>query len=268
MRLRHVLACVWATAGGLLPLPQSWAAPPAQTLVAGAEDDAGPWSYADGTGYVNDVVRAAFESVGWSVRFETLPYARCKAMLLSGQLAACFSTSRTAELAPKLLFSREPVIRAQNLLLARAESPLAGCKPAAWPGAPRIGIVRSYEYIAAVERLFDSGAAQREVADSEVSNLRKVRAGHLDAAVINVDGVKRIEYVIGLAQVDADGLKTVCNFGSEPAFVAFSPVHPQGAAARAAFDRGHALLRQNGRINTLQQLWRLRALDSARAKRH
>src|SRR5258705_13760737 len=122
MGLRHVVVCVWAAGSWLLP-PHTWAVPPAQTLIAGAEDDAGPWSYADGTGYVNDVVRAAFESVGWSVSFETLPYARCKAMLLSGQLAACFSTSRTPELAPKLLFSREPVIRAQNLLLARAISP-------------------------------------------------------------------------------------------------------------------------------------------------
>ena len=262
------MACVWVAAGGWLLSPQAWAAPAAQTLVAGAEDDAGPWSYADGTGYVNDIVRAAFESVGWSVQFETMPYARCKALLLTGQLAACFSTSRTAELAPRLLFSRAPVFRAQNLLLARAGSPLAGCKPAAWRSAPRIGTVRSYEYIAAVDRLFDSGAAEREVADSEVSNLRKVKAGHLDAAVVNVDSVKRIEYVIGLAQVDSDSLKTVCNFGSEPAYVAFSPLHPQGPAARAAFDRGHALLQRNGRIATLQQIWRLRALDSARAKRH
>lgn len=54
----------------------------------GAEDDAAPWSYADGTGYVNDVVRAAFQRSGRQVQYKVMPYARCKAMVLSGKLVA------------------------------------------------------------------------------------------------------------------------------------------------------------------------------------
>ena len=48
----------------------------AEAVTIGAEDDAGPWSYADGTGYVT----------------------RCKALATSGKLAGCFSASRTPEL--------------------------------------------------------------------------------------------------------------------------------------------------------------------------
>jgi len=70
----------------------------AEAVTIGAEDDAGPWSYADGTAYVNDAVRAAFHAVGWTVELKVIPYARCKALATSGKLAGCFSASRTPEL--------------------------------------------------------------------------------------------------------------------------------------------------------------------------
>ncbi len=52
----------------------------------------------DGTGYVNDAVRAAFHAAGWTVELKVIPYARCKALATSGKLAGCFSASRTPEL--------------------------------------------------------------------------------------------------------------------------------------------------------------------------
>src|SRR5262245_14943835 len=99
----------------------------AQTVVIGAEDDAAPWSYADGTGYANDVVRLAFGSSGWKGRVKVMPYARCKALVLSGDLAACFSMSRTTELEARLLFPHESLFQARNLLYAAQRSTLSGC---------------------------------------------------------------------------------------------------------------------------------------------
>ena len=43
-----------------MTLTESAAQARVEQVTLGAEDDAGPWSYADGTGYVNDVVKAAF----------------------------------------------------------------------------------------------------------------------------------------------------------------------------------------------------------------
>ena len=40
------------------------AAMPANALEIAVEDDAAPWSQPDGTGYANDLVRAAFAAVG------------------------------------------------------------------------------------------------------------------------------------------------------------------------------------------------------------
>jgi polar amino acid transport system substrate-binding protein len=236
-------------------------------VVIGAEDDAAPWSYADGTGYVNDVVKAAFERAGWTVHMKVMPYARCKAMVLTGALAACFSASKTSDLDGKLLYPRHPVFEAQNILVAPMRSALPGCDTRQWASRPTIGTVRGYEYIVGVNAMFEHDHAIRENSDSEVSNLRKLEAGRLDAALITVDAVKRLEIVAQLAHVGG-GYKTVCNFGSEPAYVAFSSRHPQGQAALEAYEQGFGRLQSDGSILALQKLWRSRLVDSIRAKQH
>src|SRR5262245_4288592 len=72
-----------------------------------AEDDAAPWSMADGTGYVNDVVRAAFAAAGWKVTFRVVPYARCKFEVLTGRAAGCFTVGKSLEVAQQMLFAEK-----------------------------------------------------------------------------------------------------------------------------------------------------------------
>src|SRR5882672_3584311 len=62
-----------------------------KSLIIAVEDDAAPWSLADGTGYANDVVVAAFRAVGVDVQLRVMPYARCKRMAISGDVVACLS---------------------------------------------------------------------------------------------------------------------------------------------------------------------------------
>jgi hypothetical protein len=236
-------------------------------VALGAEDDAAPWSYADGSGYANDLVRAAFAEAGWTLEIQVLPYARCKALAQAGRLAGCLSASRTAELEATLLFPRQPVFSARNLLLARADSPLAGCDPSRWGARPMIGLVRGYEYVHGVDALLADGRATAEASDSEVSNLRKLHAGRIAAAVVTVDEVKRMPYLLRLAQV-AGEFKTVCDCGTAPAYVAFSRRHPRGAQALAAFDAGYAQLARRGAVRALQTSWQTRALDRLAAKKH
>lgn len=263
MNLRHALAaaacCIACSAIGA-------GSAHADTILIGAEDAAAPWSNADGTGYVNDLVRAAFDSAGWQVEFSVVPYARCKLMAVAGALAACFSASRTPELEGKLLYPKYPVFRARNLLIARQASTLSGCDPAGWGKPPVFGIVRGYEYRAALWQLFATKRARAEEADSETSNLHKLDAQRVDAIVVTVDAVKRLEFVQGLANAGRDA-KVVCDYGAEPAYVAFSAVHPQAHAALAAFERGYAEIERSGRIAALQRQWRGRLLDMAPAKK-
>src|SRR5499433_2311933 len=68
-----------------------------KSLVLAVEDDASPWSRPDGSGYANDVVRAAFKAVGVAVELQVVPYARCKRMALRGEVAGCFNMSPSPE---------------------------------------------------------------------------------------------------------------------------------------------------------------------------
>jgi hypothetical protein len=129
-----------------------------------------------------------------------------------------------------------------------------------------VGVVRGYEYRAGVEALFSGGRAVPDPADSEVSSLRKVRAGYIDAALVTVDPVKRLEFVARLADVTAD-FKLVCDFGGEPAFLAFSRRHPQGPAALAAFDDGMQALKRSGAVDSMQRAW-LHRITPGVAKKH
>lgn len=239
----------------------------ADQITLGAEDDAAPWSYADGTGYVNDVVKAAFQEVGWEVQLKVIPYSRCKALAVAGKLAGCFSASRTPELESALLYPNEPVFNAQNLLIARADSTWSSCKPTAWGDQTLIGLVRGYEYADAVSALQQEGKVKFDYADSEVSNLRKLKAGRIDATVVTVDEVKRLDGLARLANTAAS-FKTVCDFGVAAAYVTFSRLHVQGAAARAAFDEGYARLVKRRAIAALQLTWRERSLNATVVKPH
>jgi ABC-type amino acid transport substrate-binding protein len=254
-------------AGVLALLCAAGVCAPAPSLVLGAEDDAAPWSYADGSGYVNDLVRAAFAEAGWSLQLKVMPYARCKALARAGQLAGCFSASRRPELENELLFPRHPVFQARHLLLARPGATWAGCDPAQWGRRPVVGLVRGYEYVDAVDALAAGGAVKTELAESEISNLRKLQAGRIDLGLVTVDELKRLQLLLAQAQVRGS-FTTVCDFGVVPAYVAFSRRHTQGAAAVAAFDEGYAALARRGGVSALQARWRARALDAAAAKKH
>ena len=250
-----------------MTLTESAAQARVEQVTLGAEDDAGPWSYADGTGYVNDVVKAAFAEVGWKVQLKVIPYPRCKALAIDGTLAGCFSASKTPELEQALLYPNAPVLNAQNLLIARADSTWSSCVPTDWGDQSRIGLVRGYEYPDAVSALQRQGKVNIDYADSEVSNLRKLKAGRIDATVVTVDEVKRLEELARLADTTAS-FRTVCDFGAMPAYVTFSRRHVQGSAARRAFDEGYARLVKRRAISALQLAWRERALDAKVVKPH
>ena len=266
-QVRLSLAC--AAVVVLIPAAQAHAAGPATgtSVTLGAEDDAAPWSYADGTGYANDLVRAAFEAAGWSVQLKVVPYARCKALAIAGELAGCFSTSHEQELDASLLFPQQPVFEARNLLVARTDGPLNGCDARRWGQRPTIGLVNGYEYRTEVDSLIRGGDVKVDFAGSEIATLRKVQAGYLHAGVVTVDEVKRLDYLERLAGIRS-GLKVVCDFGTLPAYVAFSRRHPLGQMAKDVFDDGYSKLRERGEITSLQARWRRRALDLAAAKPH
>lgn len=234
------------------------------TLVLGAENDAAPWSMADGSGFVNELVRAIYASQGWTLQLEVLPYARCKALVLRGTLAGCFTMSKDAELGRHLLFPRQPVIAPRHQLYVTDGAAQRDCRASAWGGSLRLAQTNGYEYADEANRLVGSGALKAQVVISESTGLRMLAAGRVDAVLLTTDEVKRIEYLAALS-----GLKQMprllCDFGSVPGYLAFSPQHPRGTAALAAFEQGFEQLQKDGSLARLQQSWANRILGAARA---
>jgi polar amino acid transport system substrate-binding protein len=182
---------------------------------------------------------------------------------MRGRVAGCFSTSRTPDVEGSLLFPARPVVEARNVLWVLRDSPLHGCAPAAWARRPSVAYVNGYEYTPALDALREQGRVAQQLGDSELESLRKLAAHRIDAAVVTVDAVKRIELVQRQAGV-AQPLRALCDYGGLPAYVAFSRSHPQGAAARAAFDQGMERLARSGELARLQRRWAARALALAR----
>ena len=80
-----------------------------ETLRFFVENDAAPWSKADGTGYANDLVKAIYDAVDVNVDFEVVPYARCKKYAETGEAVGCFSVARIPEVENIIAFSEIPL---------------------------------------------------------------------------------------------------------------------------------------------------------------
>src|SRR4051812_28270989 len=97
-----------------------------------AEDAAQPFSGPDGTGYANDLVKAAFKAAGVQVTFDVVPYARCKREVEAGRTPACFSMSWDPGMGKSVIFSQAPIFQVYADVFANRQSHIDG--PAAIAG--------------------------------------------------------------------------------------------------------------------------------------
>lgn len=240
-----------------LPCTATLAAP----LEIMVEDAAAPWSQKDGTGYANDIVRAAYRAVGIDISLRVVPYARCKRMVMSGSAAGCFNMSREQENARDVIFAKTPLFTVWAQYFYSAERPLAARREAELPSGTRVGTVLGYEYPQSTAGLREQGVVF-EAAKSEEDNLRKLAAGRIDAAIINLDESKTASYIV--ARAGADG-KVVRAFRSSPfgSYIGFSRRNPKGPWACVKFNEGYELLRKSGELQRIALRWHL-AQGSAR----
>jgi len=226
-----------------------------------AEDDAAPWSQADGSGAANDIVKAAFAAAGIDVVLRTVPYARCKHMVLSGGTVACFSMSADASLGDKVALPKYPLYRVYAQYFHNPQHPLRATKEAEIPRGTVIGIVNGYEYPASVTDLTQRGVVL-ETTGSEMANLKKLAMGYIDATVVNLDELKSSKFLRDNSLKDNPQVERAVaplfrdeEFGS---FIGFSTQHPQGLWARDRFNEGFAKISGNGTLQTIMSKWRAR----------
>jgi ABC-type amino acid transport substrate-binding protein len=223
------------------------------TVDVGVEDAAAPWSRADGTGYANDVVRAGFAAAGLAMRQHVLPYARCKALVVSGELAACVSMSPAPELRKVVRFSARPLFVFACDFFENPKYPI-GRTIDALPRHARVGTVHGYEYPPEILSRLAAREAVLEPAATEEINLRKLAAGRIAAAIVNRDEIKSADWVAANAGVRGK-VQSVYRMGALPGYVGFSVAHPRGLELVHRFDKGMNTVAANGTLERIRRHW-------------
>jgi polar amino acid transport system substrate-binding protein len=219
------------------------------------EDAASPWSNRAGEGYANDLVRAAFGAAGVTAKLVVVPYARCKALVIQGGAAACFSMSASPELGKLVRFADKPLFSVKPRFYFNLKRPITAKSVTELSRGMRVGIVHGYEYPPFVDELAARGIVI-EHARSDVANLQKLAAGRIDAALVMTDEMRSEELIQRQAGVHDIGFA----FEGTPqeSFIGFSTRHPDGEAQRRLFNAGFQTITDNGTSRTIEAKWKLR----------
>ncbi|GGP26280.1 substrate-binding periplasmic protein [Silvimonas amylolytica] len=224
-----------------------------QSIVVGAEDDWYPYSgkvNGDAHGMAEDIVRAAFAAAGVEVRFVSLPYARCIHMVRTGELAACFDTSRTRENEQDFLWPTHPMFSSKALIYARADSVDHNLGPAALHGK-RVAVTNGYEYGSDFD---DDGTIIREVTNQTIYSFRMLELGRVQYVLAFE---KVANYLINANQREFEGkFKVVGLSAQNDLYCVFSRKFQGAAAALESFNRGFETIQADGTYRTILTTWR------------
>lgn len=241
-QIRRLALLLWLAAGSAV------AAPP--TIEIMVEDAAVPWSGPDGAGYANDLVRAAYAAVNTEVKLMVVPYARCKAYVLQGAAAACFSMSPAPDHAGKVMLADLPLFDVHPRYYYNTDKPVPALSEHTVAAGTRIGVVNGYEYPSSLAELEKRGVIL-DRANSESATLRKLAAGRVDLALMMSDGAK----------TEASQMRNVGMAFQGPtmgSYIGFSVAHPLGERARKLFNEGYRIINSNGRKAEIARRWGIR----------
>lgn len=225
-----------------------------QTLEIDVENAADPFSKPDGTGYANDVVRAAFQSVGVQVRFRVMPYARCKYEALNGAAVACVSMSWDPSFEGRIKFADTPLITVTPVYYENPTRPLTARSEAELAKGVTVGTIRGYEYPAAVMKAREHGVVFEENI-SEQANLQKLALGRIDAAVVMSNPLTGVSHWAKEADVAHRVRVAFTSAGSEDGYFAVSTAHPGGLPALRLYNEGIKIITASGRLGEIRAKW-------------
>ena len=243
----------WTGALALLAGIASAAAAGLPTLRVLVEDDAEPFSNRDGSGYANEVVKAAFSAAGVDAELIVVPYARCKALVLSALEAACFSMSWQPKYEGLVQFAKYPLFSVTPVYFQNRQKMLSADSEEQLSAGTRLGVVNGYEYPASALRTAQRGV-QLVAARSEQVNLKKLALGRLDAALVMDNALQGADFRVREAGVGKDVVATFASTRMD-AYIGFSMGHAQGRWALDKFNQGYASLLGTGAIKGIEKKW-------------
>ena len=116
-----------------------------KTIIIDAEDGAGPWGQANGTGAGNDLVLAAYKAANTDVQLRVVPYTRCKMEVFKGKVDGCFGMGVDSETKTNTILAEKPLYTPANTFIM-AKGTSFGKTIKDIPPGTTVGIVNGYEY--------------------------------------------------------------------------------------------------------------------------
>lgn len=224
------------------------------TLVG--EDEWYPYAaFKDGKlqGLAVDIIEAAYAAVNVKVQFKSAPYARCLMLAESGQELACFDSLKDSKLSKKFVFHQVPIFKAEIGIYATEKSDQKNLQFSALRGK-KIGVTHGYTYTDEVD---SDDSIQREVAPTDISNLRKLLLQRSEYSLIYT---RVFDYLMSRYPDDLRGkIKQVGIIGKNALYVSFSRKRSDSARYADLLDQGLRKIKKDGTYHKLEQKWKLPA---------
>jgi len=219
----------------------------AQTIELYAEDAYTPFSNANGSGMINNLVITAYREVGVEVRIKVIPFARIVKWLESGQGLGGFSAVKTPISQQNLLFGKEPVYHVVTKFFYATARPVEIENDSDFNNPNLdVGQVNGYMYHPA----FYQYQFKRHVVQSDESLIKMLLLGRLDMAYITD---KVVDCHLSKMGIPRSTLSAQKQFGviSVPLYVAFNKRHPNAQYYADLLDKGLKRLKLNGKYEKL-----------------
>ena len=218
------------------------------------EDNADPFSRPDGSGYANDVVRAALKAAGVSIKLTVVPYARCKRQVINGKIAACFNMSPSKEMENTVKLADTPLFSVTPVYFENLTHPLKARKESELGKGDNIGIVHDYEYPDSAMQITKRGGRLLP-ARSEQINLKKLAAGRISSALVMTNDLTGASFWLDDAEVRGKVGIAFRSQGQQDAYFGVSKQHPQGTWLLEQYQAGMRLISNDGTLAKIKAKW-------------
>ncbi|MFZ6655350.1 substrate-binding periplasmic protein [Undibacterium sp. TJN19] len=224
----------------------------AETITLIGEDNWYPYSAVkDGKnrGFAVDVITAAYAASNIQVRFIATPYSRCLMLVQSGQELGCFDSLQDSTLTPNFLFHKEAIFKASIGIYSKADHAATGLTKRDLHGHA-IGVTHGYTYGDAFE---NDKQMLREIAPSDLSNIRKLILGRSDYSLIYT---RIADYLITTYPDELKGkIHQVGTLVEDKLFISFSKQRADAQHYADALDKGLREIRANGKYAVIEKKW-------------